>query len=135
MNANHWLSVENEAIQDWIICDIYQQEVDEFKSVLDLLTLLTNKLSEYTCLTLNLPDSSDQEVNICLTVLQQLQKDHKIIYFQVPNYLNIIIHLLPKQWQTDNVLKRNKHSYLPKRTFLRWREFWRCKNSINRFGN
>ncbi|MFT5757986.1 MAG: spermidine synthase [Alteromonadaceae bacterium] len=129
-DARLWLQQASDRQLDWLICDIYQQKTLDFKDTLAQLSLLTEPLTCETCLTLNLPDSSDQEVNLCLTVLQQLQTSHKIIYFHVPNYLNIIIHLIPRQWQTDKMLLRNKQSYLAKHTFLRWRRFWQEKNEV-----
>jgi len=129
-DAELWLQQELDCQLDWLICDIYQQKTQDFKDTLAQLSLLVEPLTSDSCLTLNLPDSSDQEVNLCLTVLQQLQTSHRIIYFHVPNYLNIIIHLIPKQWQTDKMLLRNKQSYLAKHIFLRWRRFWQKNNEV-----
>jgi hypothetical protein len=129
-DAHLWLQQASNCQLDWLICDIYQQKTQDFKDTLAQLSLLIEPLTSEKCLTLNLPDSSDQEVNLCLTILQQLQTSHKIIYFHVPNYLNIIIHLIPKQWQTEKMLLRNKQSYLAKHIFLRWRRFWHLKNEV-----
>lgn len=87
-------------------------------------------LNPNACLSINLPDSSDQEVNLCLTVLQQLQTNHRIIYFHIPNYLNIVIHVVPDHWRVENILKKNKYSYLPKRTYAHWRKFWQYFKEI-----
>jgi spermidine synthase len=129
-DARLWLQQTSNCQFDWLICDIYQQQTQDFKDTLTQLSLLIEPLTSETCLTLNLPDSSDQEVNLCLTILQQLQTSHKIFYFHVPNYLNIIIHLIPKQWQIEKALLRNKQSYLAKHIFLRWRSFWQIRNEI-----
>ena len=129
-DANIWLKQAMDSPLDWLICDIYQQQTQDFKHTLTQLSLLTRQLTSETCLTLNLPDSSDTEVNLCLTVLQQLQTSHKIVYFHVPNYLNIIIHLIPKQWEIEKMLQRNKQSYLARHTFLRWRKFWQVRNEV-----
>ncbi|MEY8213356.1 MAG: hypothetical protein RPR97_02610, partial [Colwellia sp.] len=59
-----------------------------------------------------------------LTILQQLQPNHHITYFNIPNYLNIVIHLTPKHWPLHRLIKRNKQSYLPQVTLHRWRKFW-----------
>ena len=130
-DANLWLKQTLDTVPDWLICDIYQQQTQDFKQTLAQLSLLAEQLTSETCLTLNLPDSSDQEVNLCLTVLQQLQTSHKIVYFHVPNYLNIIIHLIPIQWQIEKILQRNKQSYLAKHTFLRWRKFWQVRSEVS----
>lgn len=130
-DASLWLKEQKTYEIDWLICDIYQQQVNDFKNTLDLFTLLMHALTSESCLSLNLPDLTDQEVNLCLTVLQQLQSDHNIVYFHVPNYLNIIIHIIPKHWQSQKVLKRNKKSNLSKSTFTRWRQWWQHKKEIN----
>jgi len=129
-DANVWLQQEISSSLDWLICDIYQQQAQHFKDTLAQLSLLTEHLTSETCLTLNLPDSTDQEVNLCLTILQQLQTTHKVVYFHVPNYLNIIVHLIPTHWQTEKMLQRNKQSCLAKHTFLRWRKFWQVRNEV-----
>ena len=89
-----------------------------------------NTLAADTCLSINLPDSSDQEVNLCLTVLQQLQTQHRIVYFHVPNYLNVVIHVLPEHWPIDYPSRKNKYSYLTKRLYVRGLKFWQHKKEI-----
>jgi len=110
---------------DWLICDVYQQQLSDFKGTLKLLDIFMNTLTAESCLSINLPDSSDQEVNLCLTVLQQLQTNHRVVYFHVPNYLNVVIHVLPEHWPIDYPSKKNIQSYLPKRIYLHALKFWR----------
>lgn len=109
---------------DWLICDVYQQQLTDFKETIKLLEVFMSSLTDGSCLSINLPDSSDQEVNLCLTILQQLQTHHRIVYFHVPNYLNIVIHVLPEHWPIDYPNKKNKRSYLPKRIYSRALQFW-----------
>ncbi|MBA6293089.1 hypothetical protein H4J58_05625 [Colwellia sp. MB3u-70] len=109
---------------DWLICDVYQHHANSFQSRVTLLTALIDNLQDDACLTLNLPDLDDQEINLCLTILRQLQSSHHIIYFHIPRYLNVIIHLLPKHWMINNLKKRSKTSYLPATQYLRWRKFF-----------
>jgi len=115
-DSNDWLAQTEKTLPDWLICDVYQHKEQDFDS--------------NGCLSINLPDATDSEVNLCLTVLQQLSSEHNIIYFHIPNYLNIVIHLIPKHWQTFKLLKRNKNCYLPQRLFLRWRKFWLHGNEV-----
>ena len=122
-DSNSWLK-ENNTYPDWLICDIYQSKNQPFGQTIKQLELLIDNINGNACLSMNLPDASDDEVNLCLTVLQQLTKEHRIIYFHVPNYLNIIIHLIPNHWHIAKLLQRNKLSYLPKRLLLKWRKFW-----------
>jgi hypothetical protein len=109
---------------DWLICDVYQHHANSFQSRVALLTALIDNLDDDACLTLNLPDLDDQEINLCLTILRQLQSSHHIIYFHIPRYLNVIIHLMPKHWMIDKLKKRSKTSYLPTTQYLRWRKFF-----------
>ncbi len=129
-DSKQWLQQNNDNY-DWYICDIYQQEIQSYNSTLSQLDDLTAHIEPNTCLSINLPDANDSEVNLLLTILQQTYPHHEITYFHVPNYLNIIIHLIPKQWQTYKRLKRNSHSYLPKNMFSRWSGFWRHGKNIS----
>lgn len=109
---------------DWMICDVYQHHTESFQRRVALLTALTDKLENNACLTINLPDLDDHEINLCLTILKQLQSSHNIIYFHIPRYLNIVIHLIPSHWQTNNIKKRNKNSFLPHWQYSRWRRLF-----------
>jgi spermidine synthase len=122
-DGSTWLQQQKNVEFHWLLSDVYQQQLQSFDKTINQLEVLTDHLNDDCCLSINLPDASDSEVNLCLTVLQQLQSNHHIVYFHVPNYLNIIIHLIPKHWQTYK-LKNNKKSPLAKNVFSRWREFW-----------
>lgn len=119
-----WLAQQNASDIDWIICDVYQSQEFGFDVIVKQLETLTSQLNSQACLSINLPDISDNDINLCLTILQQLQPNHHITYFNIPNYLNIVIHLTPKDWQLHRLLKRNKQSYLLQVTMQRWRKFW-----------
>lgn len=122
-----WLqqaALSSKEAADWLICDVYQHHANSFKNRIALLTALIDNLQDDGCLTLNLPDLDDQEINLCLTILRQLQNTHHIIYFHIPRYLNVIVHLLPKHWMIDNLKKRSKTTYLTPVQYLRWREFF-----------
>lgn len=116
---------------DWLICDVYQHHAKSFQGRVTLLTALIDNLADNACLTLNLPDLDDQEINLCLTILRQLQSSHHIIYFHIPRYLNVIIHLLPKPWLINNLKKRSKITYLPPIQYRRWRQFFSHHMSAN----
>lgn len=128
--SKQWLAQQQNNKPDWLICDIYQTKHQSVTDTNKQLSTLIDSIDSNSCLSINLPDASDDEINLCLTVLQQLQSDHDIYYFHIPNYLNIIIQLIPKHWQTKKLLKRNKNSYLPKRLFLKWRNFWLHGNEV-----
>jgi len=127
--SENWLTQQQKQITtdktlDWLICDIYQTQLTDFNQTMTQLENLIAVLSANSCLSINLPDSSDEEVNLCLTVLQQLLPDHQVIYFHIPNYLNIVIQIIPAHWQLFRLLKRNSHSHLSSHLFLKWRKFW-----------
>lgn len=122
-DSKQWLQ-ENTANYDWYVCDVYQQEIQSYHNMINQLEHLTANITPSTCLSINLPDASDNEVNLLLTMLKEISIDHEITYFHIPNYLNIVIHLIPKEWQIYKRIKRNNHSYLAKSTFTRWRKFW-----------
>ncbi|MEW6995062.1 hypothetical protein AADZ84_12440 [Colwelliaceae bacterium MEBiC 14330] len=119
-----WLNEHNSNEFDWLICDVYQAKHLGFEHMVKQLELLTANASPQSCLSINLPDIRDSDINLCLTILQQLMPFHHINYFTIPNYLNIVIHLTPCHWQLHKLLKRNKLSYLPATILQRWRKFW-----------
>jgi spermidine synthase len=109
---------------DWLICDVYQHHADSFQNRVRLLTALIDNLADDGCLTINLPDLDDHEINLCLTILKQLQSSHQIIYFHIPRYLNIVIHLLPNHWLISNLKKRSKATALPSWQYRRWCKYF-----------
>jgi spermidine synthase len=119
-----WLKQQNAEELDWLICDVYQSQEFGFNAIVEQLETLSHKLAPQSCLSINLPDISDSDINLCLTILQQLQPNHHITYFNIPNYLNIVIHLTPHHWPLHKLIKRNKQSYLSQVTLQRWRQFW-----------
>ncbi len=119
-----WLKEQDAIDLDWVICDVYQSQEFGFDVIIKQLETLTDKLASQSCLSINLPDISDTDINLCLTILQQLLPDHHITYFNIPNYLNIVIHLTPKSWLLHKLIKRNKESYLAPVVAQRWRKFW-----------
>ena len=126
-----WLSKQSSNDFDWLICDVYQAKNLGFEHMIKQLELLTSNVSAQSCLSINLPDICDNDINLCLTILQQLLPSHHINYFEIPNYLNIVIHLTPNHWQLHKLVKRNKLTYLPPITLQRWRKFWRHSKQLN----
>lgn len=122
-DSMQWLQ-QNTLDYDWYVCDVYQQNIASYNNAVAQLEQLTAKLTSTTCLSINIPDANDNEVNLFLTLLKETTDQHEIIYFHIPNYLNIVIHLIPKQWQIYKRIKRSKFSYLPPCSFSRWKEFW-----------
>ena len=134
-SALAWLESHDKSekkLVDWFICDVYQHHADSFQNRVKLLSALIDNLQYDACLTLNLPDLADVEVDLCLTILRQLQDTHQIIYFHIPRYLNVVIHLLPKHWSLMKVhahthkkaKKRAKATYLPEWQYSRWSQYF-----------
>ena len=122
--ALDWLHFNKRIKPDWFICDIYQSS----QSIDDSITLtknILNKVSPQAVLSINLPSPTDDEINYFLTELKALAPTKQLIYFHIPHYLNIIIHLLPPEMleQAESIL--NDTSALPVRTVKRWRNYWR----------
>jgi spermidine synthase len=130
LHSDTWLTQLDKSSIDWLICDIYQSAEQDSSHTAKQLQPLVDNIDNNSCLSINLPDASDDEVNVCLTILQQLSAAHHIYYFHIPNYLNIVIHLIPKHWQTTKHLKRGKNSFLPPRLFIKWRTFWQYGNEV-----
>jgi|GEM_PF-722946 len=130
LESDIWLAQPDKDSSDWLICDIYQATEQDSNQTTHQLQSLIDNITDESCLSINLPDASDDEVNVCLTILQHLSNAHDIYYFHVPNYLNIVIHLIPRHWHLAKRLKRGKSSLLPPRLFTRWREFWQYNNEV-----
>lgn len=128
-DSNLWLLSKDCHEYDWFICDIYQQHLASYDSTVKQFSSFTAHINNQTCLTINMPEASDSEIGLCLMLLKELFTEHHIFYFHIPNYLNIVIHLIPKQWNTSKLLKRNKQSYLPDYLFSKWRGFWQTGKS------
>lgn len=129
-DSMQWLK-QNSGSSDWYICDVYQQNIDSYQSAVMQLEQITAKITANTCLSINIPEANDSDINLFLTLLKEITNKHEIIYFHIPNYLNIVIHLIPKQWQIFKRIKRNKHSYLANNTFLRWKKFWQHGKTLS----
>ena len=86
---------------------------------------ILNKVGDEAVLSINLPSPSDDEINFFLTELKALAPNKFLVYFHIPNYLNVIIHLLPHEMVEQPECKLNDTSPLPIRTIKRWRNYWR----------
>jgi spermidine synthase len=123
-SALDWLHHHKRIKPDWFICDIYQSS----QSIDDSLVLTKNilkKVGKQAVLSMNLPSPSDEEINYFLSELKRLAPDKHLIYFHIPHYLNVIIHLLPPDMVSNTDKKLVTPSVLPPRTVKRWREYWR----------
>jgi spermidine synthase len=122
-SALDWLHYNRKAKPDWFICDIYQKS----QSITDSLTLTKNilkRVGDKAVLSLNLPSPSNDEINYFLSELKILAPTKQLVYFHIPHYLNVIIHILPCDMlhqPQDNLINNTP---LPTRTYKRWRNYW-----------
>jgi spermidine synthase len=122
-SALDWLHYHKKIKPDWFICDIYlkNQLID------DSLTLTKNilkRVGNQAVLSLNLPSPSNEEINYFLAELKVLAPNKKLIYFHIPHYLNVVIHLLPYDMLNQPEESLIINTALPARTFKRWRKYW-----------
>jgi len=122
--AGTYVETNTENDIDFIICDVYQSQTLGFNVIVKQLEIISMALNSDACASINLPDISDSEIQLCLTILQQLNPGHRITHFAIPSYLNIVMHLTPKHWPLHRLIKKNKHSYLSSVRFNRWKRFW-----------
>lgn len=133
-SALNWLEQQqnlNTPLPDWQICDVYQHHGNSFQQRIALISALVDNLALHGCLTINLPDLSDDEVNLCITILKQLQSSHQIIYFHIPRYLNVVVHLLPKHWQRNHVKKQQQNTNLSIVSLQRWKQIFTHHKTVN----
>jgi len=126
--ALDWLHHNKKKQADWLICDIYQKN----QSIEDSLNLTKNilkNINEKAVLSLNLPSPSHQEIHYFLEHLRQLSSDKTVVYFHLPKYLNIIIHIYPTSFllTKESAISKNmnfSHPFLPHYIVNRWMGFW-----------
>jgi hypothetical protein len=63
IDSKQWL-INNKIHYDWYICDVYQQEIQSYDNAVHQLKYITANIKSNTCLSINLPDATDSEVNL-----------------------------------------------------------------------
>jgi len=122
--ALDWIYHHKSLKADWVICDIYHSQ----QTISDSIMLTNNILktaNKGAVLSLNLPNPSDDEINYFLQKLRQEYPEREIVYFHIPNYLNIIIHIFPTSLKISNGRLSTAGSLLPSILIKRWGTFWR----------
>jgi spermidine synthase len=115
-------------LADWYIYDIYQHNNEATNAQLLKSKLLSKAIKADTWLSLNLPDPTEPELNYLLQQLYGVFPAHKMVLFKVPNFLNVIIHLVPKNLFVDGQLQRCSQSYLPAHLLARGFNYWSTLN-------
>ena len=123
-SALDWLHHNKKIKPDWLICDIYQTS----QSIEDSIQLTKNILKTLTkdaIFSINLPNPSNDEINYFLEVLRQISPNRDLVYFHIPNYLNVIIHLIPNKQLHTHTDRAANSSVLPTFKQKRWQDLWR----------
>ena len=125
----HWFENNPPTAGQWYIYDIYQQQQVPEHNQQTLLQLLAQELPETTCFSINLPDVSSLELQLITTQLSANQPNHRLFYFTVPQYCNIVIHLLAKQWLDEYSDPLNKNG-LPFTLIQHWLKDWQSGHEL-----
>jgi len=112
---------------DWYIYDIYQHNNEATNAQMLKSKLLAKAISDDTWLSLNLSDPTQPELVYLIQQLKPAFPDHRMVFFRVPNFLNIIVHLVPKSADFAQQMLRCSASYLSplmlERGFAHWSAF------------
>ena len=122
--ALDWIYYHKAIKANWIICDIYHSK----QTIADSIKLTNNILKtsdKSAILSLNLPSPSDEEIDYFLQKLRQKHPEREIVYFHIPNYLNIIIHIFPSSLAISSQSSQTVDNSLPTALIKRWKTFWR----------
>ncbi|OKY28030.1 hypothetical protein [Thalassotalea sp. PP2-459] len=114
--AKRWLLNHSTSATNWLIYDIFssQKNDDEWP----LIDSIIRQSNEQSWITLNISNHSNIKINEVLQQLNKIKRTRSLIYFQVPYYKNIIVHLHP----SDAHEIENKH--IPSRYLNRARKLW-----------
>jgi len=121
--ALDWLYHHKSILADWTICDIYHSK----QTISNSITLTKNILktcSETAVLSLNLPSPSNEEIDHFLQILRQCYPKKEIYYFHIPNYLNIVVHIFPKNLTAATCKFDDRNNTIPIAILKRWQTFW-----------
>ncbi|WDE11198.1 hypothetical protein [Thalassomonas haliotis] len=124
-DINHWFGHHSPDGHNWIIYDIYQQPKVANRPPNTLLQLLVTTLTPDSCFSINLPEPSAPELTLLLKQLRCWKSSHRLYYFTVARYRNVIIQLLPKSWPINGA-KAVSESYLPPKLIPPWLKCWQA---------
>lgn len=118
-----WLIQQKKQKHDWVIYDIYQSG-EEFDIFTQQISRVVDRLDDHCWLSINLPDLTEHQLNMALLHLSSIKQQRTMRYFMVPNYKNVIIHLLPSQSNfIDNPV-------LPSYMAKRWKMLWQNGTNV-----
>jgi len=112
----------------WYIYDIYQHNNQATNAQLLKSKLLSKAITDDTWLSLNLPDPTEPELVYLIEQLRPVFSEHTMVLFKVPHFLNVIIHLVPKNLYVEQGLTSCQQSYLPSYLLNRGLHYWSTMN-------
>ncbi|WP_281559384.1 hypothetical protein [Thalassomonas sp. RHCl1] len=124
-DINHWFKHHSSGKHSWIIYDIYQPPKVPNNPPDTLLQLLLKTLTPDSCFSINLPEPSTPELTLLLKQLSHRHTSHRLYYFTVARYRNVIIQLLPKSWQLNGT-GYLAGGYLPPKLIPPWLKCWQA---------
>lgn len=118
--VDSWLASQRAIDTNWLIFDVYLNGANQTSSLKWLSTII-NQIESSAWISINLPDLTEQELDAALRYISLNKKTHSMIYFNVPQYKNIVVHLFPL-----HTAKMNQISSLAQYQHHRWLTLWRC---------
>lgn len=116
--AEKYLTEPSGQSHEWLINDVYPN-----KKVLDIVlenaVIMKNNLN---VISINLPNFSVVEIEQVLQRLIPLKNTFDIRYFEIPQYSNMIIHLVAKDILARRVFNPDLRDYQQKRWLSLWQE-------------
>lgn len=118
-SAENWITAQTHLTFDWIVIDVFLSIEDSVISY-QLIDTLLNKNTKQALITINLPNEKEQQIDILLKRLKLIENTH-VIYFNVPHYKNIVLHILPT---TKFELAHGEISLIKPNLRSRWQHLW-----------
>ena len=122
VSAEDWLSTDKNPIP-WLIYDIYQGVDPDKVSTLIKVLKMSNGIAENLCISINVPQSTRCELELLFKNLSIFSPHYQMVYFNVPRYQNIIIHLISADIDIHDPKLTNINN-LPEHLFRRWCRYW-----------
>lgn len=137
-NCDHQFNEDFRSDVDWWMIDIFnsashaQKEVEGCHKLSYFNAILSALAKNNAILSINIPNGAASDLTPIMEDFNRLtnvESSHYTRWFKVPNYQNIIVHLIPKKISNKDESIQNK-SYLKKGQIARWSHHWKSGYSI-----
>ncbi|GHE94106.1 hypothetical protein [Thalassotalea profundi] len=119
-SADRWLEAQCALDFDWIVMDIFLSIEDSVISF-HMIDNLLYKNQNQSLITLNLPNENEQKIEVLLKKLKLFPNIH-VVYFNVPHYKNIVLHIIPITLMSE--FNNKKTASIAPYKVKRWQYFW-----------